>query len=445
MKKIALLIILFCLTACQQTPELSPTQQKVVTSKKDENSLIKEIEVIQKSTEILIAKQPFEHDDVWQRIRSQLTIAVPDNARVEKWRKYYLSHPNFMVTISKRAEPFLLYIVKELEKRNMPVELALLPIVESSYLPHGLSNKSAVGLWQFTPVAAERFNLDKNWWYEGRRDVVESTRAALDYFEFFHRTLGQDWLNAIAAFNSGEGRVGRAIKKNKKSNLPSDFWSLKLPAETSDFVPKLLAIADILKRSAELNYTFTPIQNSPAIELVNIDSQLDLTLAAQWANIEVHKLLRLNPGLNRWATAPNEPYQMLLPAAVADSFKNKLISTHKKQWLQWDRYQVKSGDSLGKIANQYVIDVTSIKKTNQLSSDIIRIGQWLIVPLTKNDSLPWQLAKTNKKKLIHTVTSGDNLWDISQKYKVRVQDIIRWNKISSDSFLQPKQKLAILL
>jgi membrane-bound lytic murein transglycosylase D len=445
MKKNALLIILLCLTACQQTPDISATKPKAVEINKEESALFTEVELIEKSTETLIAKQPFEHDDVWQRIRSQLTIAVPDNARVEKWRKYYLSHPNFMVTISKRAEPFLLYIVEELEKRNMPVELALLPIVESSYLPHGLSNKNAVGLWQFTPVAAERFNLDNNWWYEGRRDVAESTRAALDYFEFFHRTLGQDWLNAIAAFNSGEGRVGRAIKKNKKSNLPSDFWSLKLPSETSDFVPKLLAIADILKRSKELNYTFTPIQNSPAVELININSQLDLTLAAKWANIEVHKLLRLNPGLNRWATAPNIPYQMLLPAAAADSFKSKLTTTHKKEWLQWDRYQVKSGDSLGKIANQYIIDVKSIKKLNQLNSDIIRIGQWLIVPLTKNDSLPWQLAKTNKKKLIYTVRSGDNLWDISQKYKVRVQDIIRWNKIASNSFLQPKQKLAILL
>jgi membrane-bound lytic murein transglycosylase D len=370
---------------------------------------------------------------------------VPDNAKVEKWRKYYLSHPNFMVTISQRAEPFLLYIVEELEKRNMPVELALLPIVESSYLPHGLSNKSAVGLWQFTPVAAERFNLEKNWWYEGRRDVVESTRAALDYFEFFHRTFEQDWLNAIAAFNSGEGRVGRAIAKNKKANLSSDFWSLNLPAETVDFVPKLLAIADILQRSAELNYTFTPIKNSPAIELVNIDSQLDLTLAAQWANIDIDKLLQLNPGLNRWATSPDLTYQMLIPASGVDSFKNKLNITDKNDWLRWDRYKVRSGDSLSKIASQYPINVAGIKKINQLSSTTIRIGQWLIVPLTKNDFVPWQLAKTNQKKLTHIVKSGDNLWDISQKYKVRVQDIVRWNKISSNSLLQPKQKLAILL
>jgi membrane-bound lytic murein transglycosylase D len=366
MKKVALLTVMFCLSACQHTSDISSIKQKVVEKKKEESFLLNKQYLMQKSTNTLIAKQPFEHADVWQRIRSQLTIVVPDNP------------------ISQRAEPFLFYIVEELEKRNMPVELALLPIVESSYLPHGLSNKSAVGLWQFTPVAAKRFNLNKNWWYEGRRDVIESTRAALDYFEFFHRTLGQDWLNAIAAFNSGEGRVGRAIAKNKESNSPTDFWSLKLPSETEDFVPKLLAIADILKHSTELGYTFTPIKNSPVIELVNIDSQLDLTLAAQWANIDIKKLLRLNPALNHWATGPDTSYQMLLPISVAHSFKNKLKSTNKSEWLQWDRYNVKSGDSLSKIANQYAIDVTSIKKINQLSSDIIRIGQWLVVPLTKN-------------------------------------------------------------
>ena len=350
-----------------------------------------------------------------------------------------------MVTIAQRAEPFLYYIVEEIEKRNMPVELALLPIVESSYLPYGVSNKSAAGLWQFMPVSAKRFNVEQNWWYDGRRDIVQSTRAALDYFQFFHRSFDQDWLNAIAAFNSGEGRVGRAIAKNKKANLATDFWSLNLPAETTDFVPKLLAISDILQHAAELNYIFTPIKNSPAVEIVNIEDQLDLTLAAQWANIEPEKLLQLNPGLNRWATAPNSHYQLMLPVVVADSFKDKLATTNKKDWLRWQRYRVNSGDSLSVIASEYATNVASIKKLNHLNSDTIRIGQMLIVPLTKNDMHPWQLTKPNQKKLIYTVKSGDNLWDISRKYKVRVRDIVRWNKLAGNSLLQPKQKLEILL
>jgi len=445
MKRIVVLTVMICLTACQQVPNTTDKQEIVKQNKtKKISPLLKQQEKTSKLISKKVAKQPFEHEDVWQRIRSQLTINVPDNPAVRKWRKYYLSHPNFMVTISQRAKPFLYYIVAELERRNMPVELALLPIVESAYLPYGVSNKSAVGLWQFMPVSGERFNLKQNFWYDGRRDVVESTRAALDYFQFFHRTLGQDWLNAIAAFNSGEGRVGRAIAKNKRNKLATDFWSLQLPAETDNFVPKLLAIADILKHSAELNYTFTPIKNSPAVALVNIDSQLDLMVAAQWGNIETKELLRLNPALNRWATPPNSNFQLLLPVDNVVAFQEKLRSVDKKEWLQWHRYQVKSGDSLSEIALEYTTNVTFIKKLNQLSSNSIRIGQVLIVPLTNKEIHPWQLAGVNKKNLIHTVKSGDNLWDISRKYKVKVRDIVRWNKLSNNTLLHPKQKLEIL-
>jgi len=444
MKKILLAALIILLSACQSTPESN-------SNKGDENqavainAILTQAEQSEVIEETLVVKLPHQHDDVWQRIRSQLSIEVPDNQEVAKWRAYYLSHPNFMVTIAQRAEPFLYYIVEEIEKRDMPLELALLPIVESSYIPYGVSSMSAAGLWQFMPISAKRFNMEQNWWYDGRRDVVTSTQGALDYFQFFHDSFEGDWLNAVAAFNSGEGRVGRAIKKNKRANLATDFWSLNLPKETTHFVPKLLAIADILKRADELNYTFTPIKNSPAIEIINIDSQLDISLAAQWADMDAKKLFRLNPGLNRWATAPDSQYQLLIPYAAAESFKNKLTATDKKDWLRWHSYHVKSGDNLGRISAKYATNVADLKTLNQLSSDTIRIGQRLIVPLTDTDAYPLQLAKLSKAKITHTVKSGDNLWDISRKYKVKVQDIMRWNKLASNSVLQPKQRLKISL
>lgn len=430
------------MSACQQTPKIIH-QEEVNQAAAINAILIQEHQQV--TPEKDIAKLPHQHDDVWERIRSQLTIEVPDNDAVAKWRKYYLSHPNFMVTISKRAEPFLYYIVEEIEKRNMPLELALLPIVESAYLPYGVSHMSAAGLWQFMPVSAKRFNIEQNWWYDGRRDIVESTRGALDYFEFFHDTFDEDWLNAVAAFNSGEGRVGRAIKKNKKANLGTDFWSLNLPEETTHFVPKLLAIADILMHAKELNYQFTPIENSPAIAIFSLEEQLDLTLAAQWADIDVAEIYRLNPGLNRWATAPGSEYQLLLPASSAADFTKNLAATNKGDWLRWQRYQVRSGDSLSKISVQHNTDVTALKKLNQLSSDTIRIGQKLIVPLTNNENYPMALARINGKKVTHTVKSGDTLWDISRKYKVKVQDIVRWNKLSNGGMLKLRQQLKILL
>ncbi|GAA0817521.1 LysM peptidoglycan-binding domain-containing protein [Colwellia sp. D2M02] len=444
MKKILSLSFILLLTACQQTPNTTANTETTNQAQAVNAALTKpHVEPEVNIPESI--KRPEDYADVWQRIRSQLTIEVPDNEAVAKWREYYLSHPNFMVTISQRAEPFLYYIVEEIEKRNMPLELALLPIVESAYLPYGVSSMSAAGLWQFMPVSAKRFNIEQNWWYDGRRDIVESTRGALDYFEFFHDTFDEDWLNAVAAFNSGEGRVGRAIRKNERANLATDFWSLNLPEETTHFVPKLLAIADILKNAEALNYSFTPIENKPALAIFELEEQLDLSLAAEWANVELAEIYQLNPGLNRWATAPDSNYQLLLPVAATNTFKENLSRTDKKDWLRWQRYQVKAGDSLGKIGALHNIDVAALKKLNDLSSDMIRIGQELAVPVTDYKAYPLALAKLNGSQVTHKVKRGDTLWDISRKYKVKVHDIVRWNNLPSDGFLKLEQKLKIIL
>jgi membrane-bound lytic murein transglycosylase D len=439
-KKSLLLLVLFSITACQHTPKVNDV---LVTN----DHLAAPDAIVQA---LILPPQPSAaapvvYDDVWQRIRSQLTIEVPNNKEVAKWRKYYLRHPNFMVTISERAEPFLYYIIEELERRNMPIELALLPIVESAYLPYGVSNQSAAGLWQFMPVSAKRFNLKRNWWYDGRRDVVSSTNAALDYFQFFHRTLGQDWLNAVAAFNSGEGRVGRAIAKNKRANKAYDFWSLDLPRETTAYVPKLLAIIDILQRADELNYVFTPISNVPAVAAITLKNQLDITLAAKWANTEAKELIRLNPGLNRGVTPPDDTYQLLVPFASAARLQNKLASTKYKEWLRRHEYTVKSGDTLSEISAKHAVKVSAIKQLNQLASNSIRVGQTLVLPLTSHVLDLSEFTRYGTKRRYHVVKNGDNLWDISRRYKVKLQDLVRWNKLSNNSLLQPKQKLKVSL
>ncbi|WP_085300056.1 LysM peptidoglycan-binding domain-containing protein [Cognaticolwellia mytili] len=440
-KKSILLLVLFSITACQNTPKINDDDLATNGHLAAPNAIA---QALMLSPEPLIST-PIVHDNIWQRIRSQLSLTVPDNKEVAKWRKYYLRHPNFMMTISERAEPFLYYIVEEIERRNMPIELALLPIVESAYLPYGVSNQSAAGLWQFMPVAAKRFKLTRNWWYDGRRDVVASTNAALDYFQFFHRTLGQDWLNAVAAFNSGEGRVGRAIAKNKRGNKPYDFWSLDLPRETTAYVPKLLAIIDILQRADEFNYVFTPIKNSPAVTAISLESQLDITLAAEWTNIEAKELVRLNPGLNRGVTPPDDRYKLLVPVASATKLQNKLASTKRTEWLRRHEYKVKSGDTLSEISVQHGVQVSAIKQLNQLSSHSIRVGQVLVLPLTSHVLDLSEFTRYGTKRRYHVVKSGDNLWDISRKYKVKVQDLVRWNKLSNNSLLQPKQKLKVSL
>ena len=390
-------------------------------------------------------------DDVWERIRYQLSIDIPQNRPVVAERNYYARHQAYLDRISKRAEPYLHFIVEEIEKREMPIEIALLPIVESAFDPYGYSHRTASGIWQFMPATGERFDLKQNWWYDGRRDIVQSTRAALDYLSYLHKTLEGDWLNAIAAYNSGEGRLLRAIKKNRKKHLPTDFWSLDLPRETTAYVPKLLALADLLKRADEFKVSWKPIINAQVVEVVNIESQIDLALAADMADMTLTELYRLNPGFNRWATDPDGPHFLLLPTDKVEQFTEKLTATAIKNRLRWQQYKVKRGDSLSVIADKFTTSISAIKSLNKLNSNVIRVGQQILVPLTNgkinSEHLPQQVrAAANKSlrtKLSHTVKSGDTLWDISREYDVTMSELAKWNKLKKNAVLRLNQKLVV--
>ena len=389
--------------------------------------------------------------DVWERIRYQLSIHVPQNRPVVAERNYYQRHQKYLDRISKRAEPYLYFIVEEVEKRQIPIEIALLPIVESAFDPFGYSHRSASGIWQFMPLTGERFNLKQNWWYDGRRDIVQSTRAALDYLSYLHKTLEGDWLNAIAAYNSGEGRVLKAIKKNRKKHLPTDFWSLDLPRETTAYVPKLLALSDLLKRQEEFGVTWKPIINAQVVEIINIDSQIDLALAADMADLSLTELYRLNPGFNRWATAPDGPHQLLIPSDKAEKFKRKLANTPPKDRLRWQYYTVKQGDTLSVIAQKFSTNSHTIQSLNKLDTHVIRVNQKLLVPLSdgkiNSEHLPKTVRtaanKSTRAKKMHIVKSGDTLWDISRDYDVTVKQLANWNKLKTNSVLKLGQKLTI--
>ncbi|SFC14287.1 lytic transglycosylase [Pseudoalteromonas denitrificans] len=392
-------------------------------------------------------------DDVWERINYQLSIPVPQNRAVVTERNYYAKHQKYLNRISTRGAPYLYYIVEEVEKRKMPIELALLPIVESAFDPFGFSHRSASGIWQFMPVTGERFDLKQNWWYDGRRDIVQSTRAALDYLSYLHKTLEGDWLNAIAAYNSGEGRVLRAIKKNRKKHLPTDFWSLDLPAETTAYVPKLLALADLLKNQKEFNVTWKKIINAQVIDVVDVGTQIDLALAAQMAEINITELYRLNPAFNRWATDPDGPHNLLLPIDKIAAFSKKLAKTKVEDRIRWQRYQVQKGDSLSVIANKFKTSTDSIKTLNKLSSNMIKLGQHLFVPLSNgqidNKHLSKQMKFATKtsspkgKKSSYIVKKGDTLWDISHAHGVTIQQLSNWNKLKTSAMIKPGQKLLV--
>lgn len=256
---------------------------------------------------------PAPIEDVWTRISNQFAFDIPDNNRVTLQRNWYLKHPEYMARVVNRARPFLFYITEEIEKRNMPLEIALLPIVESAFDPFAYSHGRAAGMWQFIPGTAKRFGIRQTWWYDGRRDVIASTQGALDYLTYLNEMFDGNWLHALAAYNSGEGRVLRAIKRAKAAGQKTDFWSLDLPRETRAYVPKLLALADILKKRDDYAFAWPAVDNIEAVKVVDIGSQVDLAFAAELADMKLEALHALNPGFNRWATDPDGPHHLLLP------------------------------------------------------------------------------------------------------------------------------------
>ncbi|MCA1767148.1 MAG: LysM peptidoglycan-binding domain-containing protein, partial [Idiomarina sp.] len=397
---------------------------------------------------------PQQQDELWVRIRQQLQFEVPDVPRVQSQRNWYVSHPEYLDRVAKRAEPYLHLIVQELEKRDMPIDLALLPIVESAFDPFAYSHGSASGVWQFIPGTARQYGLDINWWYDGRRDVFAATHAALDYLQALHRYFDGNWMHALAAYNSGEGRVAAAIRKNERLNKPTDFWNLSLPRETRAYVPKLLALSEILANSEEYGIAWYPIENQPKLEVVETPAQIDLALAADMADMPLDVLHQYNSGYNRWATAPNGPHRLLLPNQNAEKFKQALNETEPKDWLSWTRHEVKSGESLLTISNKYNTSVDVIQQVNDISSHIIRAGEHLLVPVATLNIENYKLSKDQRredrqdqkrsgKRIEHIVQSGDTLWDLSRAYSVNLRDLARWNSMAPGDYLRPGQELVV--
>lgn len=417
------------------------------------------IEVMHPSEEVAVdldtqEPEPVVIDNVWDRARNQFSFEIPDDKRVTLQRDWYLKHPEYMARVTRRAKPFLYYIVNEIEKRDMPLELVLLPIVESAFDPFAYSHGRAAGMWQFIPGTAKRFGLAQTWWYDGRRDVIASTQGALDYLEYLNKMFDGNWLHALAAYNSGEGRVGRAIKRNAKNNKSTEFWALDLPKETRAYVPKLLALADILKNKELYEFNWPSVDNAPVIGEVDIGSQVDLAFAADLAGMELKALHALNPGFNRWATDPNGPHRLILPIDKVEAFSTELANIDRNDRLNWVRHKVKSGDSLLKIAHQYHTTTDIIKQVNDMKGDMIRIGDFVMVPVALKSldayslSADQRLAKTQNKQhgsyqLTHKIKSGDTFWDLSRKYKVTTRDLAKWNGMAPTDPLMPGKDLVV--
>jgi len=388
-----------------------------------------------------------EDTDLWSRIREGFTLPDPQNKRIDREAQWFSRHQDYLDRVAERAQPYLHYIVSQVENRGMPSELALLPVVESAFQPYAYSAGRAAGIWQFVPDTGRRFGLKLNWWYDGRRDIVASTRAALDYLEYLHNTFDGDWLLTLAAYNSGEGTVLKAMHYNKRHHRPVDFWSLRLPRETEQYVPRLLALRDIVAAPEKLGISLKPIADEPYLTSVKIDSQLDLATAAKLADMDLEELRQLNPGFNRWATAPDGPHRLLLPLDKAAIFATQVAELSPEDRIHWVRHRIRNGETLSEIALHYKTTTRVLRQLNKLHGNLIRAGHYLVIPIEDNSHriALAEAATTSDSgdKTVHTVAAGDNLWNMARRYGTTVKQLCFWNSISPRALLRPGQQIVV--
>jgi membrane-bound lytic murein transglycosylase D len=392
--------------------------------------------------------------DLWAQLPRHFQLPHIDNERIAVHRNWYVRHPDYLQRVTERAERYIWHIKQQLLERDMPAEIALLPIVESAYDPFAYSHGRAAGLWQFIPATGKRFGLKQDWWYDGRRDVVDSTRAALDYLEYLNKRFDGDWLLALAAYNSGEGTVSQALRHNRRKGRPTGFWNLKLPRETRAYVPKLIALAQILADPGAYGVSIEPLPDRPYFDIVETGAQIDLAIAAELAGIELDALYRLNPGFNRWATDPQGPHRLLIPRLQADEFREAVAELPPDQRVVWMRHKIKSGETLSHIAKRYRTTVAALQAANGIGGHSIRAGSYLLVPESSRGKESYRLsalqrlqAKKNSDRdgyrSEHVVGRGDTFWELSRHYKVNVRKLAAWNGMAPGDTLRVGQKLVV--
>lgn len=448
------LILLTMLSGCKSSSSPQVSRQAILSAltqvpieKPVTSPAIVEVE----PPKITTVKAPLRDDDLWQHIRQKLSFNTASHPRLDKRIKWYLSQPNYLNVVNRRAAPYFYHVVKKVERKGLPIEIALLPFVESDFRPKAKSQQNAVGVWQLVDATAYHFGIKKDEWYDGRQDVLASTDAALDYLLYLHERFDGDWLHALAAYNSGEGRVKKAITKNKKAGKSTHFWHLTLPKETADYVPKLLALSHLLKTSPK-GFKIPSLPNKATTSILDIGQQFDVNQLAKLSGIKKRQLYALNQGILKHRSSPNGPHKVLLPLSEQALLKSAFFRENFSQG-----YTVKANDTLYRIALNAGMSVSALKALNNKRSDLIRVGEKLLVSesneqlnlLIDYDVSPY--IKEIKAKPIpqvehhHTIKSGESLWTISRHYKVAVKDLLNWNSLTAQSLLKPGKVLMVFL
>ena len=395
--------------------------------------------------------------DLFVRLRSGFKLEDMDETQVDRELNWYANHPDYLERVWGRAEHYMHYIVGQLNARSMPLEIALLPVVESAFEPYAYSRARAAGLWQFIPGTGSNYGLKQDWWYDGRRDVVASTRAALDYLQSLHDEFNGDWLLAIAAYNCGEGNVERAVRRNERLGKPIDFWHLKLPTETRAYVPKLLAMRRIVADPAAYGLEFSQIDDTPYFTQVGTGGQIDLQVVSEISGVSKDDLYELNPAFHRWATDPTGPYSLLVPTEVAEGLEQTLLSLTPEQRMRVASYEVRKQDTIAGIAKQYATTPELLRHLNNLAAnDKPVVGSALMVP-SATIQLPEKAMRAAAlfdrpgrlggrrfaHRGLHVVRRGDTLFAIAHRLGTDVHTLARLNNMDVNDPIRAGQRLVV--
>jgi len=370
-------------TAAPDTlPEIGPSERPpLIQSEPEEIVLSDAEEAAAEAVPTIALNIPTQPVDVFERMRRGFQLPQLQSKHVAQYEAWDVKHPTYLTNLFVRATPFLHHIVDELDKRGMPMELALLPAIESAYKPEAESRSRAGGLWQFIPSTGREFGLRQDWWYDGRRDALASTEAALNYLEQLNKMFDGDWFLTLAAYNAGPGTVMREIKRNKSREQSVDYSSLRLRSETTRYVPKLIALKNIIQNPQKFGVTLPTIASQPYFEIIDLPGQIDLNKFSKDAEIDPELLRHLNAGFKRWATSPDGPHRLLVPIGKGEMVAHARKIIKEVASISYKNHSIIKGDTLSGIASRYGTSVTALRKANNLSGSNIRAGKDLRIPV----------------------------------------------------------------
>ena len=398
---------------------------------------IKKDSVAKETTNNLISKP--EYENIWNYIKqnNKSNSEVILNDQVLSYMNMHLKDLERFKEYLNDSYYFIYFVINELEENNLPIELAILPYIESNYDPFSISPSGAVGMWQFMPRTGRLYKLNRSWWGEDRHDPFRSTEAAVDYLKYLYQRFDEDIYLTIAAYNAGPSLLDRRINQNKRKGDQVDFWSLNVPSQTKNYVPKYIALRELILNSENYGIEMPSIPYEPVVKKIIIPSQVEILALSEYLEIKPELLYKLNAGYTKWASAPKDESIFYIPVEKYFLFQSENNPFKKINQINWISHIVKRGDNLWDLAKKYDTEVKIIKEINYLNNDLLSIDDTLLIPLGKsksNNFIPYEM---------YIVSEGDSLWSISKKYNLEVRDLARMNSLGEDEFLQLGQQLSI--